>query len=111
MKVRSRTRTWVGRLGLAVASLVLSLALAEAAVRLLDLGTDIMPVFNRSLTLSSNPVLGYELVPGSEDGKTVINPDGMRDRAYTLSKPPFLMGGRSLRSCRPPSPLPRGTRS
>jgi lysophospholipase L1-like esterase len=73
---------------LALGSLIVSLVLAEALVRVFELGPEINPVYRENFRLSENPRLGYELVPGSRDIDDVINDDGMRDRAYPRAKPP-----------------------
>jgi hypothetical protein len=44
-------------------------------------------VFRENYRLSDNPVLRYELVPGSPDGEDQINTDGMRDREHRVAKP------------------------
>ncbi len=78
----------MGRLLLLVASTLISLGLAEAAVRLLDLGPEIAEISAGVFRLSPNPVLQYDLQPGTHDGDVRVNDDGMRDRAFPLRKPP-----------------------
>ena len=66
----------------------LSLLCAEIAVRVFGIGPEIAPVYASNYRLASNPVLRYELVPGSVDGSEAINSHGMRDREYARDKPP-----------------------
>lgn len=70
-------------LGIAVA-----LTFGEIAIRLLNLGPDLNVVYKHNYRLSSNPVLQYELVPGSQDGAHHISAAGLRDREYPTQKPP-----------------------
>ena len=74
--------------GLAATTTAFSLGLAEAAVRIFNLGPQIAAVNHGSFRLSDNPALRYELAPGAPDGDTVLNRDGMRDREFPLAKPP-----------------------
>jgi lysophospholipase L1-like esterase len=77
----------MGRLTLVLFSLIIALGAAEALVRVLDLGPEINPVARENYRPSENPVLRYELEPGSPDGRHRINADGMRDRSRAVSKP------------------------
>ena len=86
--ILQRTKRLAGGLGLAAATTAFSLGLAEAAVRLFDLGPQIAAVNHGNFRLSENPVLRYELAPGTPDGDTVLNRDGMRDREFPLAKTP-----------------------
>ena len=61
--------------------------LAELAFRIFDIGPEINPVWHGNYRLSRNPVLRYELEPGSKAGRSNINSHGMRDREYDLEKP------------------------
>lgn len=72
---------------LALASLALALAVAEAVVRTLGVGPVVAVVHANNFVLSDNPVLRYELRPGSEDGDTSINEAGFRDREFPQQKP------------------------
>jgi lysophospholipase L1-like esterase len=65
-----------------------ALVLAEIGVRVFDLGPRIGAVHNENYQLSENPVLRYELRPGSRLGPVTINSAGMRDREVTVEKPP-----------------------
>ena len=73
---------------LATLATAFSLGAAEAAVRLFDLGPHITAVNHGNYRLSDNPLLRYELAPGTPDGATTINSDGMRDREFPLATPP-----------------------
>jgi len=66
---------------------VLTLALCELAVRAFDLGPEIVPIYAENFRLASDPVLGYELVPGSEYLGGTISSRGLRDREYAIRKP------------------------
>ena len=83
-----RAKRLAAGVGLAAATTAFSLGLAEAAVRIFNLGPQIAAVNHGSFRLSDNPVLRYELAPGAPDGDTVLNRDGMRDREFPLAKPP-----------------------
>ena len=83
---RNRLR-WGPRLLLLGTSVVLSLAVAEAILRVFDLGPEISAVHRENFRLSDDPVLRYELVPGSADGPLALNADGMRDRDRVVPKP------------------------
>lgn len=71
---------------LALASVALALAAAEGVVRVFEIGPEISAVYRENYRLSDDPVLRYELVPGSPDGETRINADGMRDRNRDVTK-------------------------
>lgn len=64
-----------------------ALALAEAAVRVLDIGPSFQVLHSEMFRLSENPVLSYELAPGARDGDARINSAGFRDREFALEKP------------------------
>ena len=74
------------RPALALASVMLALAAAEGVVRVFEIGPEISAVYRENYRLSDDPVLRYELVPGSPDGETRINADGMRDRDPDVTK-------------------------
>ena len=83
-----RIRHWAGILGLVALSAAIGLGLAEAAVRVFNVGPHILALNHGNFRLSHDPILRYELAPGSPDGKTVISRDGLRDREFSLAKPP-----------------------
>ncbi len=78
----------MARLLLVVGSTLLALAFCEVAVRALNLGPELAPVSAGIFRLSPNPVLKYDLQPGSHEDGIEINADGMRDRDFPLEKPP-----------------------
>lgn len=82
------TRSILSRSALAAFGLLLALACAEIAVRLLDLGPSFQVLHRELFQLSGDPALGYELVPGAPDGDTTINSAGFRDREFERAKPP-----------------------
>lgn len=59
----------------------------EVAIRIFGIGPEISSVWRGNYRLSSDAVLGYELVPGSADGSAQINAHGMRDGEIDLIKP------------------------
>jgi len=71
---------------LALASVALALAAAESVVSVFEIGPEISAVYRENYRLADDPVLRYELVPGSPDGETRINADGMRDRDHEVAK-------------------------
>jgi lysophospholipase L1-like esterase len=77
-----------GRILLLLASLAGSLLLGELAVRAFDVGPRFQVVWRETFQLSDDPVLGYELRPGSSFGPYTINAAGMRDEDVPLAKPP-----------------------
>jgi len=82
------SRRRIERLGLVLASTLLALTAAEVAIRVLDIGPLLVAVHEHNYQLSANPLLGYELKPGSTDGDAVtVNADGMRDHEYSVAKP------------------------
>ncbi len=78
----------MARFLLVVGSTLLTLALCELAVRAFNLGPELAPVSVGIFRLSPNPVLKYDLQPGSHEDGIEINADGMRDREFPLDKPP-----------------------
>ncbi|MFT5292207.1 MAG: lysophospholipase L1-like esterase [Planctomycetota bacterium] len=60
---------------------------AEVVVRVLELGPGETIVFQENYRLSTNPILEYELVPGSADYATIISSAGLRDREFEDDKP------------------------
>ena len=77
----------MSRFLLLATSILFSLALCEVAIRVLDLGPEIATVEAGAFQLSSNPILRYELRPGSYGRGKPINEDGMADRPFPLRKP------------------------
>ena len=76
-------------------AVVSTLAVCEAAARLWSKGPTVLTL-GRNVRMAADPLLGYELVPGSlwEDdergpieGDTPINSAGLRDREYAETKP------------------------
>ncbi len=65
----------------------IALAVGEIAVRVLDVGPAVNVVYRENFRRSANPVLEYELAPGSRDGASVISSAGMRDREFGVGKP------------------------
>ena len=63
------------------------LTVAEVVVRAFDVGPRLNIVYRRSFRLSDNPVLKYELMPGSKDGRSTISRAGLRDREFSIKKP------------------------
>lgn len=62
------------------------LVIGELAVRLFGLGPDVNVIYRHNYRLSENPVLQYELLPGSRDGDFRINEAGLRSRAFRVEK-------------------------
>lgn len=77
-----------GRILLLLASLAGSLLLGELAVRALGIGPQFQVVWRESFQLSDDPVLGYELRPGSRHEAERINAAGFRDEDVPVAKPP-----------------------
>lgn len=75
------------KLLLACISILLAFGAAELVVRIFNLGPEIAPVYWDNYRLSGNGRLEYELVPGSKDGDSVMNADGMRDNGRSIEKP------------------------
>ena len=78
-----------GKIGLALAALLLALGLGEAAVRAFGLGPDVYGIRRGMIRLSPDPDLRYELVPNfvSPARDVVVNAHGMRDAPRALAKP------------------------
>jgi lysophospholipase L1-like esterase len=70
----------------AVASVMVALLLSEAALRVLWTGRQIFAV-SGTYRLSSDPRLGYELVPNAPDGDESISSAGLRDVEFAQLKP------------------------
>jgi len=80
-------RLWLFRLLAVLGAIGVALIAAEVGVRLFGIGPEIVPVYAENYRLSSDPVLRYELVPGSEYRGGPINSDGMRGPEYAVPKP------------------------
>lgn len=83
-----RVRHWAGVVALAAVATAVSLGLVEVAVRVFNVGPNILAVNHGNYRLSSDLILRYELAPGSPDGHTVISSGGLRDREFPVVKPP-----------------------
>lgn len=86
--VLQQTKRLAKGIVLATVTTAISLGLAEAAVRIFNLGPQIAAINHGNFRLSDDPLLRYELAPGSTNGDSVINRDGLRDREFPLAKPP-----------------------
>ena len=69
----TRSRRWAFRLGAVALGCLFALAAAEGVVRLLVLRPQIAVIYKENFRLCDNPILAYELVPGSRDKDDVIN--------------------------------------
>ena len=67
--------------------MAVALGVGEVVVRVFALGPEMYVVYRENFRLSANPVLEYELAPGSRDGASVISSAGMRDREFGVRKP------------------------
>jgi lysophospholipase L1-like esterase len=82
------------RIFVIVLATVMTIAVIEVFVRVfwnkLN-GQTVIPLSLKTHRFSANPLMGYELIPGSsafEDNSWYrINQDGIRDREYTVAKP------------------------
>jgi lysophospholipase L1-like esterase len=77
-------------IALLIASIAVSLGVAEVVLRAFDLGPSIQIIFEENYQLSDNPILEYELRPGSSHDGITINSSGFRDREFTRAKPPGI---------------------
>lgn len=77
---------WLLRVCTLLAATCIALGLAEAVVRVFGLGPGDAIVFQANYRLSANPILEYELVPGSADYSTSISSAGLRDREFDYGK-------------------------
>lgn len=75
------------RVVLVLASSVRAFSLAELLVRILDVGPQFHVVSEKNYRLSENPILKYELVPGSPDRDSFISTAGLRDREFVRKRP------------------------
>ncbi len=64
-----------------------AIALCELSLRAFNLGPQIYAVADGMFRLSSDPQVGYELLPGAQDGADSISSKGLRDREYSVTKP------------------------
>ena len=83
----SRRRLWLFRAVSALIGVAIGTVAVEVFLEIFDIGPELNVVYRENYRLSSNPVLWYELVPGSPDGDLVINSAGMRDREFAIPKP------------------------
>ena len=89
MNVRfQRVRNVAGIVALAAVATAASLGVAEFAVRAFNVGPRILVLNHGNYRLSGDLILRYELAPGSPDGDTVISRGGLRDREFSVAKPP-----------------------
>lgn len=68
-------------------AVAIALCLGEALLHLFGVTPKIHVVFRENITPSDNPVLEYELNPGSHDGWSIISSLGLRDRELATNKP------------------------
>jgi hypothetical protein len=80
----SRRRLWLFRAVSALIGVVIGTVAVEVFLQIFDIGPKLNVVYRENYRLSSNPVLWYELVPGSPDGDLVINRSS-RSRSPTAS--------------------------
>ena len=73
-----------GKIGLALAAVLLALALGEAAVRMFGLGPDVYGIQRGMIRLTPDPLRRYELVPNyvSPARDVVVNAHGKIGRAH-----------------------------
>ena len=92
---------WVAKVALLLGSTLLALVISEIALRILGLAPGVKPIvvsdFSTVYTLSSNPVLGYELKASYRDENANLivsyprtNSHGQRDIERTVEKRPGL---------------------
>ena len=77
----------LSRLLLSFLALALGLGICESLLRVLDIGPRFQVLFRERITSSRNPILRYELRPGSRDGAFQISSAGIRDREFSRLKP------------------------
>jgi len=71
----------------AIMGIVVALVISEVTVRWLEINPSRNIIYRYNYRLSDNPILDYELVPGSPDGHTPISSHGLRDREFAIPKP------------------------
>jgi len=76
----------IPRLALLAVGALIGLVAGEILAR--ALGPSFQVVFRDSIAPSADPSIGYELRPGSNDGKKRISSAGLRDREYDAAAPP-----------------------
>lgn len=82
-----RRSPWL-RVAAVLAGSLSALIVAEAVVRVLDIKPALSVVAYKSVRRSENMKLGYELAPGSADGRRLrISSAGLRDREFSESRP------------------------
>ncbi|MCH7548355.1 MAG: SGNH/GDSL hydrolase family protein [Candidatus Krumholzibacteriota bacterium] len=75
------------KVGLVIFGCVIGLVVCEIIVRVAGIEPRINILFRENFRLSENPVLKYELQPGSRDGDLRISSAGLRDREFDRPKP------------------------
>jgi hypothetical protein len=80
-------RLWLFRLLCVAGGVLLGAAAVEACLVLFNVGPQLNVVYGENYRLSDNPVLRYELVPGSPDRAGRISSAGLRDREFDVPKP------------------------
>jgi lysophospholipase L1-like esterase len=73
--------------GLVVFGCVAGLVVCEIVVRLAGIKPRINVIYRENFRLSENPVLKFELQPGSRDGDSRISSVGLRDQEFDRAKP------------------------
>ena len=88
MTIETLSRSRGARVGLILFGTVIGLLACEIIVRVANIQPRIHVLYRKNFRLSENPVLQYELQPGSPDGKLRISSAGLRDREFEAAKPP-----------------------
>jgi lysophospholipase L1-like esterase len=88
--MKTRVRAMLPSLALAIGSILLTLAVLEAAFRTAGVHVGTVQISRRTMRRTANPRLKFELRPGSVARAEVvyrINAHGMRDRPREIDKP------------------------
>lgn len=80
-------KRWPIRFITVIMGIVVALVISEVAVRWLEINPSRNIIYRYNYRLSDNPILDYELVPGSPDGHSTISSQGLRDREFDIPKP------------------------
>lgn len=83
----ARKKRWKLRLIAVMIGVFGALMIGELSVRVLGINPQLNIIFHENYKLSDNPILEYELIPGSPDGRMPISDQGLRDHQYTIPKP------------------------
>jgi hypothetical protein len=75
------------KVGLVVFGCVAGLGVCEIIVRVAGIAPRINVLYRENFRLSENPVLKFELEPGSVDGEFTISSAGLRDREFDRARP------------------------